>query len=262
MQIAEELPPAPRIRRLRVGIDTGGTFTDVVAFDEATGEIFTTKTPTTPHDPSVGVHRRHPQDRATRSGRAAAAMASARRLARHDRRHQRAARRSEFPGARASSPPRASATCWRSRARRCHRATATRYFWVKPERIVPAAPGTRGARAAELPRRGAAPVRRGGGRARWPRWFREHGIDCIGVCFLHAYANGDARAAHARDPRARASRGARVDLVGGAARVPRVRARGDDARRRVRQAARGRLRRRHPGRARAPRSAPARRSTS
>src|SRR3989442_4864024 len=45
----------PVSRRLRIGIDTGGTFTDIVAIDEATGEIFTTKTPSTPHDPSVGV---------------------------------------------------------------------------------------------------------------------------------------------------------------------------------------------------------------
>ncbi|MEJ7630079.1 MAG: hydantoinase/oxoprolinase family protein [Nocardioidaceae bacterium] len=41
-------------RRYRVGIDTGGTFTDVVVVDEATGEIATTKTATTPSDPSVG----------------------------------------------------------------------------------------------------------------------------------------------------------------------------------------------------------------
>src|SRR5215470_866212 len=41
--------------RLRVGIDTGGTFTAVVAVDEATGEIFTTKTPSTPEDPSRAV---------------------------------------------------------------------------------------------------------------------------------------------------------------------------------------------------------------
>src|SRR6516165_4589394 len=39
----------------RIGIDTGGTFTDVVALNETTGEIFTTKTPTTVHDPSIGV---------------------------------------------------------------------------------------------------------------------------------------------------------------------------------------------------------------
>src|SRR5262249_1926069 len=42
-------------RSFRIGIDTGGTFTDVVALDEATGEVFSTKTPTTVHDPSLGV---------------------------------------------------------------------------------------------------------------------------------------------------------------------------------------------------------------
>ena len=40
--------------RIRVGIDTGGTFTDVVAFDEDTGDLVTTKTPSTPSNPADG----------------------------------------------------------------------------------------------------------------------------------------------------------------------------------------------------------------
>jgi len=39
---------------IRIGIDTGGTFTDVVAFDESTGELTVTKTPSTPADPARG----------------------------------------------------------------------------------------------------------------------------------------------------------------------------------------------------------------
>src|SRR5690349_1747669 len=40
--------------RVRLALDTGGTFTDVVGFDEDTGAVFATKTPTTPRDPSIG----------------------------------------------------------------------------------------------------------------------------------------------------------------------------------------------------------------
>lgn len=38
----------------RVGIDVGGTFTDVVMFDGETGRVWTTKVPTTPDDPTIG----------------------------------------------------------------------------------------------------------------------------------------------------------------------------------------------------------------
>lgn len=38
----------------RVGIDVGGTFTDVVMFDDNSGEVWTAKVPTTPSEPTVG----------------------------------------------------------------------------------------------------------------------------------------------------------------------------------------------------------------
>lgn len=40
---------------LRIAIDTGGTFTDIVAINEKTGEQHVVKTPSTPQDPSVGL---------------------------------------------------------------------------------------------------------------------------------------------------------------------------------------------------------------
>ena len=40
---------------LRIAIDTGGTFTDVIAIDESTGDQFAIKTPSTPDDPSRGL---------------------------------------------------------------------------------------------------------------------------------------------------------------------------------------------------------------
>ena len=40
--------------RLIVGVDTGGTFTDVTMLDPVTGRVWTAKTPSTPDDPSRG----------------------------------------------------------------------------------------------------------------------------------------------------------------------------------------------------------------
>jgi N-methylhydantoinase A len=39
----------------RVGVDVGGTFTDLMLFDEDSGRYWRHKTPSTPHDPSVAV---------------------------------------------------------------------------------------------------------------------------------------------------------------------------------------------------------------
>jgi N-methylhydantoinase A len=42
------------VRPVRIGVDIGGTFTDLQIFDARSGRIANFKTPTTPHDPSVG----------------------------------------------------------------------------------------------------------------------------------------------------------------------------------------------------------------
>src|SRR5258706_362926 len=41
-------------RDAAIAIDIGGTFTDVTLFDRASGRMWNAKTPSTPHDPSVG----------------------------------------------------------------------------------------------------------------------------------------------------------------------------------------------------------------
>ena len=38
---------------IKIGIDTGGTFTDLVVLDDETGEIRTVKVPSTPDEPAL-----------------------------------------------------------------------------------------------------------------------------------------------------------------------------------------------------------------
>ncbi|HET9897585.1 MAG TPA: hydantoinase/oxoprolinase family protein [Streptosporangiaceae bacterium] len=172
-------------KRLRIGIDTGGTFTDVVAYDEQSGEIAATKTPTTPADPSIGF-----MDGLTKvlSGVGAgfgdiSALSHGTTIATNQLLVGETGRIGfittegfEFmlEIARQSVPD----------------GYGNSYFWVKPDRIVPAdLVKTVGGRMAHT----GAELRPFdvGGAVAVARWFRDRGVATLGVCFLHSYANPD-----------------------------------------------------------------------
>ncbi len=169
--------------RVRIGVDTGGTFTDVVAVDEDTGAIVATKTPSTPADPAEGFMTGVHKVLSTMDASAAdvtsishgTTVATNQLLeGRIDRLGFVTTEGFEFllEIARQSVPD----------------GYGNSYFWVKPPRIVPAdlvrtVPGRLDHTGAEL-----RPFDESSART-VARFFRDAGIDAIGVCFLHAYAN-------------------------------------------------------------------------
>ncbi|MCW2579311.1 MAG: hyuA, partial [Blastococcus sp.] len=170
-------------RRVRIGIDTGGTFTDVVAVDEETGRTTTTKTPSTPADPAEGFLTgvRKVLDLMGLEGSAVTAVSHGTTVATNQLLEGKLDRigfittegyESVLEIARQSVPD----------------GYGNSYFWVKPPRIVPAdlVQTVRG----RLDHTGAEvrPFDADDARAA-ARFFKDAGITTIGVCFLHAYAN-------------------------------------------------------------------------
>jgi N-methylhydantoinase A len=169
--------------RLRLGIDTGGTFTDVVVLDEATGALTTTKTPSTPADHSVGFLTGAEKG----LGSAGAAWTGVASVFHGTTVATNALLQSDVAGlgflttagfrhlleiGRQSVPD----------------GYGNSYFWVKPDRIVPLhlvreVPERLDATGAVLrPLDEDAVVSQA-------RWFRDRGVTAVGVCLLHAYAN-------------------------------------------------------------------------
>ena len=170
-------------RRIRIGIDTGGTFTDVVAVDEDTGELVTTKTPSTPADPAegfiTGIHK--VLELLGVGGEAVSAVSHGTTVATNKLLEGKVENLGFITNegyehileiARQSVPD----------------GYGNSYFWVKPDRIVPAdrVRTVRGRLAVDgseirpFDEEQAVEV---------ARWFRDRGITTIGVCFLHSYAN-------------------------------------------------------------------------
>jgi N-methylhydantoinase A len=168
---------------IRIGIDTGGTFTDVVAFDEATGELTVTKTPSTPADPAQGfMAGLEKMLGLLGTGMdAVASVSHGTTIATNQLLAGEAGRLGFITSegfeflleiARQSVPD----------------GYGNSYFWVKPDRIVP--PERVRTVGGRLDHTGAElrPFDEAGAE-RAARWFRDRGVDTLGVCFLHSYAN-------------------------------------------------------------------------
>src|SRR5271155_405251 len=173
---------------LRIGIDTGGTFTDIVCVDDSSGSMRVTKVSSTPSNPAIalvrGVH--------AILGEGGAGVDQLAVLADGTTVATNALLQGEIAGlglivtdgfrhileiARQAVPE----------------GYGNSYFWVKPERLVPLryvreVGGRLNFRGEELRPLDEASVRAAA------RAFRQDGISVIGVCLLHSYAN----AAHER----------------------------------------------------------------
>jgi N-methylhydantoinase A len=171
---------------LRVGIDTGGTFTDIVCVDALTGAMRVTKVSSTPSNPAIGLVRgvkailadaplddlaglAHGTTVAT-NALLQGEIASLGLIVTEGFRHILEIARQAVPEGYGNS-----------------------YFWVKPERIVPLryvreVGGRLNFLGEELRPLDEASIRAAA------KYFRQQDIKAIGVCLLHAYAN----AAHER----------------------------------------------------------------
>jgi N-methylhydantoinase A len=172
-----------RSARLRIGIDTGGTFTDIVSVDIVSGATQVTKVASTPANPAIGLLRGVKKILAA----AGATTDNVAGLAHGTTVATNALLQGEINSlglivnagfrhileiARQSVPE----------------GYGNSYFWVKPDRIVPLQfvreiGGRLDFRGNELGPLDEASVRE------TARYFRAQGIRAIGICLLHSYAN-------------------------------------------------------------------------
>jgi len=177
------MSPAPHEPRLRIGIDTGGTFTDVVCVDSGSGAMRVTKVASTPANPAIGLVRgvRAILEAAGGSPAEVAGLAHGTTVATNALlqgpisglglivtagfRHLLEIARQSVPVGYGNS-----------------------YFWVKPERIVPLhfvreVGGRLNFRGEEIRPLDEASVHAAA------HFFRSQGVRSVGVCLIHSYAN-------------------------------------------------------------------------
>src|SRR5438067_1490641 len=164
---------------LRIGIDTGGTFTDLVLLEES-GRATQLKVPSTPDDPAralIGALRAAPLPEGGTIGSVAHGTTVATNAMLEERFHRLAlvttrGFRYILEIARQSVPS----------------GYGNSYFWVKPDRIVPLERVREVAERLDFRGEVLRPFDEAEA-TEVARWFREQGSTSLGVCFIHAYAN-------------------------------------------------------------------------
>jgi N-methylhydantoinase A len=169
--------------RYRIGIDTGGTFTDIVSVDTLSGRTHVTKVASTPANPAIGLLRGVNEILSAAgattddvAGLAHGTTVATNALLQGEINSLGLIVNSGFKHileiARQSVPE----------------GYGNSYFWVKPDRIVPLqfvreVAGRLDFHGHELRPLDEATVREAA------RYFREQGVRAIGICLLHSYAN-------------------------------------------------------------------------
>ncbi|HET9632544.1 MAG TPA: hydantoinase/oxoprolinase family protein [Terrabacter sp.] len=170
-------------RRIRIGIDTGGTFTDVVALDEASGELVTTKTPSTPGNPADGFldGMRKVLALMGATGQDVSAVS-----------HGTTVATNKLLEGKVEALGFVTTEGYEFILEIARQAVpdgyGNSYFWVKPPRIVPADHVRTVGGRLDFEGNEIRPFDEEGAVAA-ARWFRDRGITTIGVCFLHSYAD-------------------------------------------------------------------------
>src|SRR5215475_4153687 len=169
--------------KLRIGIDTGGTFTDIVAVDGRTGRMLVTKVASTPANPAVGLANgvRETLDHAGAASADVATLSHGTTVATNALlqgaidslglivtegfRHILEIARQAVPDGYGNS-----------------------YFWVKPERLVPLHLVREVGERLDYKGNVLTPLD-GESARKAARFFKRAGVKAVGVCLIHSYAN-------------------------------------------------------------------------
>jgi len=169
--------------RFRIGIDTGGTFTDIVSVDTLSGATQVTKVASTPANPAIGLVR-GVNDILAQSGAGPADVVG---LAHGTTVATNALLQGDIHslGLIVTSGFRHILEIARQSVPEGY---GNSYFWVKPDRLVPLrlvceVGGRMDFKGNELRPLDEAMVREAA------RFFRSQQIGAIGICLLHSYAN-------------------------------------------------------------------------